>query len=315
MKVLVNDQIAEEAVEKLRTKYEVTAKFHEMDELLDVISNFDAIIVRGKTKVTKEVIEKGENLKAIGRAGIGVDNIDMDYATERRIAVVNAPRSNTMSVAELTIGHMLSLARHLPASDKSMKAGLWEKKKLMGTELHGKTLGLVGCGRIGAEVASRAVAFGMHVLAYDPYLPKEVQDKIQCTFTELDELLKNSDFISIHSLLSDETRGMIGKEQFEMMKDSTCVINCARGPIIEEAALVDALEKGRIGGAALDVFDKEPPEESPLLIAPNVVFTPHLGASTKEAQIKAGTTTAEQVDKVLSGERPDFIVNRQIYDS
>lgn len=315
MKVLVNDQIAEEAVEKLRTKYEVTAKFHEMDELLDVISNFDAIIVRGKTKVTKEVIEKGENLKAIGRAGIGVDNIDVDYATERRIAVVNAPHSSTMSVAELTIGHMLSLARHLPASDKSMKAGLWEKKKLMGTELHGKTLGLVGCGRIGAEVASRAVAFGMHVLAYDPYLPKEVQDKIQCTFTELDELLKNSDFISIHSLLSDETRGMIGKEQFEMMKDSTCVINCARGPIIEEAALVDALEKGRIGGAALDVFDKEPPEESPLLIAPNVVFTPHLGASTKEAQIKAGTTTAEQVDKVLSGERPDFIVNRQIYDS
>ncbi len=315
MEVLVNGQIAEEAVEKLRTKYEVTAKFHEKDELLDVISNFDAIIVRGKTKVTKEVIEKGENLKAIGRAGIGVDNIDMDYATERRIAVVNAPRSSTMSVAELTIGHMLSLARHLPASDKSMKAGLWEKKKLMGTELHGKTLGLVGCGRIGAEVASRAVAFGMHVLAYDPYLPKEVQDKIQSTFTELDELLKNSDFISIHSLLSDETRGMIGKEQFEMMKDSTCVINCARGPIIEEAALVDALEKGRIGGAALDVFDKEPPEESPLLIAPNVVFTPHLGASTKEAQIKAGTTTAEQVDKVLSGERPDFIVHRQIYDS
>ena len=315
MKVLVNDQIAEEAVEKLRTKYEVTAKFHEKDELLDVISNFDAIIVRGKTKVTKEVIEKGENLKAIGRAGIGVDNIDVDYATERRIAVVNAPRSSTMSVAELTIGHMLSLARHLPFSDKSMKAGLWEKKKLMGTELHGKTLGLVGCGRIGAEVASRAVAFGMHVLAYDPYLPSDVQDKIQCTFTELDELLKSSDFISIHSLLSDETRGMIGKEQLEMMKDNACVINCARGPIIEEAALVDALEKGKIGGAALDVFDKEPPEESPLLIAPNVVFTPHLGASTKEAQIKAGTTTAEQVDKVLSGERPDFIVNRQIYDS
>lgn len=314
MKVLVNDQIVEEAVEKLRAKYEVTAKFHEKDELLDVISNFDAIIVRGKTKVTREVIEKGENLKAIGRAGIGVDNIDVDYATERKIPVVNAPRSSTMSVAELTIGHMLSLARHLPFSDKSMKAGLWEKK-LMGTELYGKTLGLVGCGRIGAEVASRAVAFGMDVLAYDPYLPKEVQDKIQCTFTELDELLKNSDFISIHSLLSDETRGMIGKEQFEMMKDSACVINCARGPIIDEVALVDALEKGRIGGAALDVFDKEPPEESPLLIAPNVVFTPHLGASTKEAQIKAGTTTAEQVDKVLSGEKPDFIVNRQIYDS
>jgi D-3-phosphoglycerate dehydrogenase len=315
MKVLVNDQIAEEAIEKLRTKYEVTAKFHDKDELLDVISDFDAVIVRGKTKVTREVIEKGENLKAIGRAGIGVDNIDVDYATERKIAVVNAPRSSTLSVAELAIGHMISLSRHLPFADKSMKAGLWEKKKLMGTELHGKTLGLVGCGRIGAEVASRAVAFGMTVLAYDPYLPKEVQDKIQCTFTELDHLLKNSDFISIHSLLSDETRGMIGKDQFEMMKDSACVINCARGPIIDEEALVDALENGKIGGAGLDVFDNEPPEESPLLIAPNVVLTPHLGASTKEAQIKAGTTTAEQVDKVLSGEKPDFVVNWQIYDS
>ncbi|MEE9224282.1 MAG: hydroxyacid dehydrogenase [Thermoplasmata archaeon] len=315
MKVLVNDHIAEEAVDKLRTKYEVTAKFHDKDQLLDVISDFDALIVRSKTKVTKEVIEKGENLKVIGRAGIGVDNIDMECATERRIPVVNAPRSSTISVAELTIGHMISLARHLPFADKSMKAGLWEKKKLMGTELHGKTLGLVGCGRIGAEVASRAVAFGMNVLAFDPHVPKDVQDRIPCTFTELDDLLKNSDFISIHSLLSDETRGMIGKEQFEMMKDSARVINCAREPIIDEAALVDALEKGKIGGAALDVFDKEPPEESLILIAPNVVFTPHLDASTREAQIKAGTTTAEQVDQVLSGERPDFIVNRQIYDS
>jgi D-3-phosphoglycerate dehydrogenase len=315
MKVLVNDQIADEAIEMLRSKYEVTAKFHDKDELLDVISDYDALIVRGKTKVPKEVIEKGDKLKVIGRAGIGVDNIDVDFATEKKVAVVNAPRSSTISVAELAMGHMISMARHLPFADKSMKAGLWEKKKLMGTELHGKTLGLVGCGRIGAEVASRAVAFGMNVLAYDPYLPKEVQEKIQCTFIELDPLLKESDFISIHSLLSDETRGMIGKEQFEMMKDTVCIINCARGPIIDESALLDALEKGKIGGAALDVYEKEPPEGSPLLIAPNVVFTPHLGASTVEAQIKAGTTTAQQVDKVLSGEKPDFVVNSQLYDS
>jgi D-3-phosphoglycerate dehydrogenase len=315
MKVLVNDQIAEEAIEILRAKYEVTAKFHDKNELLDVISNYDALIVRGKTKVPAEVIDRGEKLKVIGRAGIGVDNIDVDHATKKKIAVVNAPRSSTLSVAELTMGHMMSMARHLPFADKSMKAGLWEKKKLMGIELHGKTLGLVGCGRIGAEVASRAVAFGMNVLAYDPYLPEEVQKKIQCTFTELETLLKDSDFISIHSLLNDETRGMIGKEQFEMMKNTVFIINCARGPIIDQEALIEALENGKIGGAALDVFENEPPEGSPLLIAPNVVFTPHLGASTVEAQIKAGTTTAEQVDKVLSGEKPDFVVNSQIYDS
>jgi D-3-phosphoglycerate dehydrogenase len=315
MKVLVNDTIAEEAIEMLRSKYEVTAKFHDEDELLDVISDYDALIVRGKTKVPEKVIEKGEKLKVIGRAGIGVDNIDVGFATEKKIPVVNAPRSSTISVAELAIAHMLSLARHLTFSDKSMKAGLWEKKKLMGVELSGKTLGLVGCGRIGAEVAARAVAFGMEVYAYDPYLSEEVQAKIPCTFTSLEDLLGRSDFISIHSLLTDETRGMIGKEQFEMMKDGAYVINCARGPIIDEKALLEALEKGKIGGAALDVFEKEPPEGSPLLIAPNVAFTPHLGASTTEAQVKAGTTTAEQVDKVLSGEKPDFVVNWEIYDS
>ncbi len=315
MRVLINDTLAEEAIEMLRKKYDVTAEFHEKDKLMAIIHDYDALIVRGKTKVPKEVIEKGEKLKVIGRAGIGVDNIDVAYATEKKIPVVNAPRSSTLSVAELTIGHMISLARHLPQADKSMKAGQWEKKKLMGTELDGKTLGLVGCGRIGSEVATRAVAFGMKVIAYDPYLPTDVQQKICADFTTLEEVLRNSDFISIHAMLTDETRGMIGKEQLEMMKNSAYIVNCARGPIIDEAALVDALENGKIGGAALDVFEKEPPENSPLLTAPNVVFTPHLGASTKEAQIKAGTTTAEQVDKVLSGQKPDFAVNRQIYDS
>jgi D-3-phosphoglycerate dehydrogenase len=315
MKVLVNDTIAEEALEELRSKYEVTTKFHDKEELLAIISDYDALIVRGKTKVPREVIEKGVNLKVIGRAGIGVDNIDVEFASEKKIPVVNAPRASTIAVAELAIGHMISLARHLPFADKSMKAGLWEKKNLMGTELNGKTLGLVGCGRIGAEVASRAVAFGMEVLAYDPYLPEDVQKKIPCTFTSMEDLLKNSDFISIHSLLSDETRGMISREQFEMMKDSVYIVNCARGPIIDETALVEVLEGGKIGGAALDVFENEPPEGSPLLIAPNVVFSPHVGASTVEGQINAGTTIAEQVDKVLSGEKPDFAVNKQIYDS
>ncbi|MCK4444692.1 MAG: phosphoglycerate dehydrogenase [Thermoplasmata archaeon] len=314
MKVLINDTIAEEAIEMLRSKHDVTAEFHDKDQLLQVIKDFDAIIVRGKTKVPKEVIDRGENLKVIGRAGIGVDNIDVGYATEKGIPVVNAPRSSTVSVAELAIGHMISQARHLPQADKTMKAGLWEKKKLMGNELQEKTLGLVGCGRIGSEVASRADAFGMKIIAYDPYLPKEVQDKICATFTTLEDVLQNSDYVSIHALLTDETRGMIGREQLGMMKDTVYIVNCARGPIIDETALVEALEQGKIGGAALDVFDKEPPEGSPLLTAPNVVLTPHLGASTVEGQMKAGTTTAEQVDKVLSGERPDFVVNRQIYD-
>ncbi len=314
MKVLINDTVAEEAIEMLRSKYNVTAEFHDKDQLLEVIRDFDAIIVRGKTKVTREVIDGGDNLKVIGRAGIGVDNIDVAYATEKGIPVVNAPRSSTISVAELTMGHMMSLARHLPQADKTMKAGLWEKKKLMGSELQGKTLGLVGCGRIGSEVASRAEAFGMKIIAYDPYLPKEVQDKICATFTTLEDVLQDSDYISIHALLTDETRGMIGKEQLGMMKKTAYIVNCARGPIIDESALVEALMQGEIGGAGLDVFDREPPEGSPLLTAPNVVFTPHLGASTVEGQIKAGMTTAEQVDKVLSGEKPDFVVNRQIYD-
>ncbi len=314
MKVLVNDGIAEEAIEMLKSKHEVTAKFHDKDELLNVIQDYDALIVRGKTKVTREIIEKGEKLKVIGRAGIGVDNIDVSCATERKIPVVNAPRSSTISVAELTIGHMISLARHLPYADKSTKDGMWEKKKLMGIELFGKTLGLVGCGRIGGEVAKRADALGMKVVAYDPYLPQEVQDKICARFITLEDVLSVSDFVSIHAMLTDETRGMIGREQFEMMKETAYVVNCARGPIIDETALVEALEQGKIRGAALDVFEKEPPEGSPLLSAPNVAFTPHLGASTVEGQIKAGTTTAEQVDKILAGKKPDFVVNRQIYD-
>ncbi|UCD93267.1 MAG: phosphoglycerate dehydrogenase [Methanobacteriota archaeon] len=314
MKVLVNDAIAESAIEMLKSKHDVTAQFHEKEELLNIIPEYDAIIVRGKTKVPREVIEKGVNLKVIGRAGIGVDNIDVQYATERKIPVVNAPMSSTVSVAELAVGHMISLARHLPYADKSMKEGKWDKKKLMGNELMGKTLGLVGCGRIGAEVVSRVKAFEMETIAFDPYLPQEVADKIGIRLTTLDDLLENSDYISIHALLTDETRGMIGREQFEKMKDSVYIVNCARGPIIDEAALVEALENGKIRGAALDVFANEPPEGSPLLGAPNVVFTPHLGASTVEGQNKAGMTTAEQVDKVLSGQQPDFAVNKEIYN-
>lgn len=270
--------------------------------------------MRSRTKVTKEVIEEGRNLKVIGRAGVGVDNIDVDSATKKGIAVVYSPRGSTFSVAELTIGHMISLARHLTDADRSMKEGKWEKKKLKGTELYGKTLGFIGSGRIGGEVAKRAHSFGMKTIAYDPYLPKEIAKKMGVELTQLDVVLKNSDFVTIHALLTDETRGMIDEGAFDKMKETAFIINCARGGIIDETALYKALKEKKIAGAALDVFEHEPPTESSLLSLENIVFTPHIGASTNEAQIRTGVTAAEGVVKVLDGQVPDFIVNKEVLE-
>lgn len=313
MKVLVNDSIAEDAVDLLRAKHEVSAEEYDADELLDNIHLYDAIIVRSRTKVTREVIQKGENLKVVGRAGVGVDNIDVQAATERKIPVVFSPRGSTVSVAELALGHMLSLARNLVLSDRSIRAGKWEKKRFMGTELQGKVLGLVGAGRIGGEVAERAHAFGMRVLAFDPYLSEEIAAKIGVELIDLPDVLKESDFISIHAILTPETKGLISQKELDMMKTSAYLVNCARGGIVDEGALVTALEEGSIAGAALDVFENEPPKDSPLLKLDRINFTPHLGASTKEAQIRAGTIVAEQVLKVLNGDVPDQVVNREIY--
>ena len=312
MKILVTDKMADEALELMKKKHELVFSEFEPEGLLNEIEKYDAILVRSRTKVTKDVIEKGKNLKVIGRAGVGVDNIDVKKATEKRIPVVNAPGGATISVAELTFAHMLSLARNLCKSDRTMKNGLWEKKKLKGAEIYGKTLGLVGSGRIGAEVGKRAKAFGMKILVYDPYLSKESAEEQGFELIELDYLLKNSDFISMHTPLTDETRKMISTNEFEKMKNTAFIINCARGGVIDESALYNALKEGKIKGAALDVYENEPPKNSPLLTLDNIVFTPHLGASTSEAQIRAGTITAEQVLKVLDGQKPDFCVNREV---
>jgi len=306
MKILVADTIAQEAIKKLEDVHEVTVNEVSPEELLAQIGDYNGLIVRSRTQVTKEVIDAGVNLKVIGRAGIGVDNIALEYAIEKGIPVVYAPTGSTQSVAELAMAHILCLARRLTKADSSIRDKKWEKKKLTGTELDGKTLGLIGCGRIGGEVAKRAQAFGMITISYDPYLPHEHARCMNINLTDYDTILTTSDFISIHALLTDETRGMVNEEAFNKMKPTAYIINCARGGIIDETALYNALKDNKIAGAALDVFEHEPPSESPLLELDNIVFSPHVGAATKEAQIKAGTITAEQMLKVLNGEEPEF---------
>ncbi len=312
MKVLVSDGLEAEAVAKLKAKHQVDVSEPSPQQLLEIIGGYEAIIVRSRTKVTADVIGKAAKLKVIARAGVGVDNIDVAAATKRRIPVVNAPAASTISVAELALGHMLSLARYIPQGTASLKSGKWEKKSFEGTELFGKTLGLVGSGRIGAEVVKRAKAFGMRAIAYDPYLPPKAAEErgIQLLPT-LEAVLLEADFVSIHAALTNETRHMIGAPQFAAMKKSAYLVNCARGEIVDEAALGAALKSGTIAGAALDVFEKEPPTGSPVLAADHTSFTPHLGASTKEAQVRVGETVAEDVLRVLAGQKPEFAVNRE----
>ena len=313
MKVLVTDGIDPSAVAALRRSHEVDVRELDADGLLRAIPAYDALIVRGRTKVTKDVVARGTHLKVVGRAGVGLDNVDVEAATARKIAVVNAPTSSTVSVAELAIGHMVSLLRHLPEADRSVKAGRWEKGKLEGRELFGKTLGLLGSGRIGAEVAKRAQAFGMPVIAYDPYLSPATADRLGIRLVEKERLFREADVLSIHAALTPETRGLVGMRELASMKRDAILVNCARGEIIDESALAEALRSGTIAGAALDVFGKEPPVGSPLMGAPNVVFTPHLGASTVEAQGRAGAIVAEQVMKVLAGQVPEFLANPAVY--
>jgi D-3-phosphoglycerate dehydrogenase len=313
MKVLITDGLEKEALAKLQSSHQVDTIEMSPDDLLKNIEKYDALIVRGKTKVTAQVIEKGKNLKVVGRAGVGVDNVDIAAATKRKIAVVNAPTGSTVSVAELAIGHMLSLARKLPTADKSIKSGKWEKKAFMGTELSGKTLGLLGSGRIGTEVAKRAQAFGMKTIAFDPYLPPAIAKQNKIELVNKGSLFADSDFLSIHTALTPETKGMVGPQEFASMKKTAFLINCARGEVVQEKALAEALKAGKIAGAALDVFENEPPTGSPLLGLENVFMTPHIGASTHEAQSRAGMTIVEQVDMVLRGSKPEFIVNKEIY--
>ena len=314
MRILVTDGLEAEALAKLRSVHHADVVEADPKQLLEIIPNYDALIVRSRTRVTADVIAKAVKLKVIGRAGIGVDNIDVKAATLRKIPVVNAPTGSTISVAELALGHMLSLARQIPEADRSVKEGKWEKKRFEGRELHGKILGLVGSGRIGAEVSRRAQAFGMGVIAFDPYLPAPAASERDIRLVDsLPALLMEADFLSIHAALTPETKGMIGAKQLALMKRTAYIVNCARGEIVQEVALADALKAGTIAGAALDVYEKEPPTGSPILAAPNTVFTPHLGASTHEAQARAGGIIADQVLKVLKGEKADFAVNPDVY--
>lgn len=313
MRILITDGLESDAISTLRRIHEVDVQELDPKGLLAAIPGYHALIVRSRTIVSKAVLSRAASLKVVGRAGVGVDNIDVAEATARKVAVVNAPTASTISVAELAVGHMISLLRHLPEADRSVKQGKWEKKKFEGRELFGKTLGLVGSGRIGAEVAKRAQAFGMSVIAYDPYLSPPTAESLGIRLVNKDAVFGEADVVSVHAALTPETKGMIAAAEFAQMKRSAILVNCARGEIIQEPALVDALRSGRLAGAALDVFETEPPIGSPLLTAPNAVFTPHLGASTHEAQARAGSIIADQVLKFLDGRRPEFLVNPDVY--
>jgi D-3-phosphoglycerate dehydrogenase len=272
------------------------------DDLSKLIGEYDALIVRGRTKVTASLFETATKLKVVGRAGVGVDNIDLAAAKSRGVTIVNAPVSTTLAVAELTFGLLLALTREIPRADASMKQGQWLKKELEGVELYGKTLGVLGMGHIGTEVARRARAFGMDVLGYDPMLtPEQIRGRV-AEPADRDELLARSDFISLHLPLTPETRGLLDADQFAKMKDGVRIVCAARGGIIDEAALRSALESGKIAGAALDVFESEPPGATDLVMHPKVIATPHIGAQTAEAQARASEDIALEVLNALKGE-------------
>lgn len=311
MKVLVAEKIADRGLEALREAgYEVaTCDGADRDALFAAIGDADAIIVRSATKVDAEALEHAPSLKVIGRAGSGVDNVDIPAATRQGILVVNAPQSNVLSVAEHTIGLLLALARNIPAADASLRSGKWEKSRFEGAELHGKTLALLGLGRIGALVAQRALAFGMRILAWDPFVSAQRANQMGVELVTLDEALARADFVSVHVPKTPETDGLLGAEGLAKMKPGARLINAARGGLVDEAALAEALRSGHLAGAALDVFAKEPTTESPLFGLPQVVVTPHLAGSTNEAQDKAGVTIAEQVVLALRGELAPYAVN------
>ena len=298
MKVLIADALSDKAVEILKSA-ELTVDIKtglKGEELQAIISDYDALIVRSATKATKDIIDKGTNLKVIGRAGIGVDNVDVTTATEKGIVVMNTPQGNALAAAEHSIALMFAAARKIAYADRTMKEGKWEKKSLMGTELYEKTLGVIGIGNIGSIVAEKAVALGMRVIAYDLYISKEFAQSMGVELVDFDTLLRESDFIAIHVPLVKETRGMINKDTMAKMKKGVTIINVARGPIVVEKDLLDALDSGQVGCAALDVFDEEPPpKENPLVLSEKTICTPHLGASTKEAQDKVAIDIANQI--------------------
>ena len=302
-RVLVADAIATAGVAKLSAGADTKVQTDITPEtLLESIGEFDALVVRSRTKVTPEVVAAANGLKVVGRAGVGVDNIDLNACKQGGITVVNSPLAASIAVAELTLALMLSLARNTPRADAALKQGEWIKKQLKGVELYGKTLGLIALGRIGAAVAERAAAFGMRVLAFDPYLTPEQIKARNAESASLEEIFQHSDYISIHSPLTEETRHMINAGAIAQMKDGVRLICAARGGVIEEATLLAALETGKVAGAALDVFEMEPPGATALVVPPNLVATPHIGAQTHEAQDRAGEDIADEVLAALRGD-------------
>ena len=299
MKVIITDPIAKAGVKMLQDaglEVEERPGLPPAD-LIQAIPAFDAIIVRSATKVTADVINAGTNLKVIGRAGVGLDNVDKKAADARGIKVVNTPAATSVTVAELALGMMLACARSIPQATQSLREGKWEKKAFKGTELYGKTLGLIGAGRIGTELGKRAIAMGMSVLVVDPFIK-------ECVFgqpCEFPELLKNADYVSLHVPRTPETVHLINRGRIAQMKKGVIIINCARGGVVDEEALYEALKSGQVGAAALDVFETEPIKDFKLFSLPNVIGTPHIGAQTKEGQERAGIAIAEEVRKALIG--------------
>jgi D-3-phosphoglycerate dehydrogenase len=309
-KVLVSDPLAEEGLAILRTQFEVDEKTDlKEDQLISIIGNYDALLVRSGTEVTAKVIEAGKNLRFIGRAGAGVDNIDMDAATRKGIIVANAPEGNTLAATEHTMAMMLSLARNIPQATASLKKKEWKRSRFMGVELNEKTLGILGLGRIGREVTKRATALGMHIVGYDPFIGKEKAAQFGVDSMSVEELFRVSDVITVHTPLIKETRHLINAKSIATMKDGVRIINCARGGIIDEKALYVAIKSGKVAGAALDVFEEEPPFQSPLLELDQVIVTPHLGASTVEAQTNVAVSIAKQCISVLEGGSAKYVVN------
>src|ERR1700733_3786333 len=308
MNVLVCDPISPKGIALLqqRPEFKVTVLKQKMPEaeLLPLVGEVHAMVVRSETKITKKVIDAAPHLRVVGRAGVGVDNVDVDAATQRGIVVMNTPGGNTISTAELTFSMLMALARKIPQAHMSMKEGKWSRKEFQGTELLNKTLGILGMGRIGSEVAKRAQAFGMKVVAYDPYLSLARAKALQVDLREkVDDVYEGSDFITVHMPMTDETKGMINTAAFAKMKKGVRILNCARGGIVNETDLFAALQSGKVGGAGLDVYEVEPPPaDFPLRSLPQVVMTPHLGASTEEAQENVGIEVAEAItDYLLSG--------------
>ena len=310
-RILVADPVAPEGIAMLRAAGDVDVRTGmSVDELIACIGDYEALVVRSETKVTRPALEAAKNMVVVGRAGVGVDNIDLDAATERGVIVVNAPQGNTIAAAEHTIALLMALSRHVAAADASMRAGKWDRKAFIGTEVRGKSLGVVGLGKIGSEVARRGVGMEMRVLAFDPFVPDERARAIGVESVDFDRLIAESDFITVHPPLTATTNGMIGAEQIAKMKDGVRLINVARGGIIDEAALAAAVKSGKVAGAAIDVFTDEPIKpDNPLLGEPRIITTPHLGASTAEAQERVALDVAEQIVEILAGKPARYAVN------